>query len=854
MCRFIKNENMKKVILIIVIIIALIVGTLISIPLFFKQTILEKTKTAINNQLNAEVEFKDFKLSLFRNFPKITIEMQNVSITGKGEFQTDTLLSIETLQAKMNLKSLFKKSEKKIEEINLIEPKLNLIVGKTGNANWNVTAETAIDTQVADEKPVKQDDGFELQLEKIEIENAKVVYNDREINMLQVFEDVNLSVNGKMYGSSTELKGDGKVGNFSVKYDSVQYISNVSLETTTLLNVDYEKMDIRIIENELLVNRLPMQVTGLIQMPSDSMFFDLELKTKDSSFDNFLALIPPGYEDYLKKIKTSGSAAVSGTVNGLYFDENYPAFKLKIDVENGNLKYVDLPEEIKNIRADISIEKPQGDLDLTEVRVKNAHFEIKSNPVDMTLYLKNLVSDPFFDGALVGKVNFDQLKDALPLDSVNVSGTIDANLFAKGNYSSVEKEEYDKIKSDGTVLLDNFIYDSPDLTQKVLVPSGKLDFSPQNVNLSQLNMKVGQSDFSLTGKVSNYLNYIFKNGTLQGDLQMVSSFVNLNEILRLQKTKNAVSENKNVAEKQAENNPPSNEKNNVNTEKLAFDIPKNIDFTFHSNINKAVFDKLPISNIKGLITAKGGKLILNGLNMSMLEGELKLTGSYENTPLNQPFVDFGLDVVKFDIPNAYQSLSGFQKMMPIAGQSEGKLSTTLKMKGQLSQMFKLIPSSIDGTGFFNTENLRIIESPIFKELKGILLPEKLKNVDIEDFKANFIIENGNIDLKPFNTKVAGQETTVLGTLSAENLLNLRMDFKVNRNAIGSDIQNILSVIPGNEKITVLPAGVAISGPVGKPEVKVDLSETKKTVASAAKEGINDSLKKLGKGLQQLFEK
>ncbi|HPE75121.1 MAG TPA: AsmA family protein [Draconibacterium sp.] len=845
---------MKKVILIIVIIIALIVGTLISIPLFFKQTILEKTKTAINNQLNAEVEFKDFKLSLFRNFPKITIEMQNVSITGKGEFQTDTLLSIETLQAKMNLKSLFKKSEKKIEEINLIEPKLNLIVGKTGNANWNVTAETAIDTQVADEKPVKQDDGFELQLEKIEIENAKVVYNDREINMLQVFEDVNLSVNGKMYGSSTELKGDGKVGNFSVKYDSVQYISNVSLETTTLLNVDYEKMDIRIIENELLVNRLPMQVTGLIQMPSDSMFFDLELKTKDSSFDNFLALIPPGYEDYLKKIKTSGSAAVSGTVNGLYFDENYPAFKLKIDVENGNLKYVDLPEEIKNIRADISIEKPQGDLDLTEVRVKNAHFEIKSNPVDMTLYLKNLVSDPFFDGALVGKVNFDQLKDALPLDSVNVSGTIDANLFAKGNYSSVEKEEYDKIKSDGTVLLDNFIYDSPDLTQKVLVPSGKLDFSPQNVNLSQLNMKVGQSDFSLTGKVSNYLNYIFKNGTLQGDLQMVSSFVNLNEILRLQKTKNAVSENKNVAEKQAENNPPSNEKNNVNTEKLAFDIPKNIDFTFHSNINKAVFDKLPISNIKGLITAKGGKLILNGLNMSMLEGELKLTGSYENTPLNQPFVDFGLDVVKFDIPNAYQSLSGFQKMMPIAGQSEGKLSTTLKMKGQLSQMFKLIPSSIDGTGFFNTENLRIIESPIFKELKGILLPEKLKNVDIEDFKANFIIENGNIDLKPFNTKVAGQETTVLGTLSAENLLNLRMDFKVNRNAIGSDIQNILSVIPGNEKITVLPAGVAISGPVGKPEVKVDLSETKKTVASAAKEGINDSLKKLGKGLQQLFEK
>lgn len=847
---------MKKVVLIIIIVFAVILGTLIFIPIFFKQSILEKTKSTINKQLNAEVEFQGFKLSLFRDFPKVTIELQNVSITGKGEFQTDTLLTVETARAKMNIMSLFKNSERSIEEINLIQPKLNLIVGKTGNANWDVTTEPESKPEIGtSSQAVAQEEAFEIQLDKIEIENAKVVYNDREANMLQVFDGVNLKINGKMYGTSTELNAVGKVERYSVDYDSVRYISNVSLETTTLLNVDYEKMDIRIIENELLVNRLPMQVTGLIQVPSDSMFFDLSVKTKDSGFENFLALVPPAYEEYLKKMKTSGSASVSGTVNGLYFEENYPAFNLKIDVANGNLKYVDLPEEIKNIRADISIDKPQGDLDLTEVRIKNAHLEIKNNPVDLTLLLKNLVSDPYFDGAFVGKINFDQLKDALPLDSVNVSGTIDANLFAKGNYSSIEKEEYDKIKSDGVVLLDNFIYDSPDFTQRILVPSGKLDFSPQNVNLSQLNMKVGQSDFNLSGKVYNYLNYIFKDGTLQGDLQLASSFVNLNEILRLQKVeKKPVASNKKSAEIHADSGNPVNSTTAANNEKLAFDIPKNIDFTFRSNIDKALFDKLPISNINGLITAKNGKLILNGLNMNMLDGEMKLTGSYENTAQNQPFVDFGMDVVKINIPSTFQSFSGFQKMVPIAGQSEGQLSTTLKMKGQLTPMFKIIPSSIDGTGFFNTENLQIIESPIFKQLKGILLPEKLKNVDIDDFKANFVIENGNIDLKLFNTKIAGQETTILGTLSAENLLNMRMDFKVNRDAFGNDIQNILSIIPGNEKITVLPAGVAISGPVGKPEVKVDLSEARKLVTNVAKDGINDSLKKLGKGIQKLFEK
>ncbi len=845
---------MKKVVLIIIIVVAVILGILITVPIFFKQTILDKTKTTINKKLNAEVEFDGFKLSLFRNFPKVTIELQNLSITGKGEFQADTLLAVKTARAKMNIMSLFKNSERNIEEINLIQPKLNLIVGKTGNANWDVTIESDLKPEVSAEKPVEHEDDFRLELDKIEIENARIVYNSREINMFQIFEGVNLTINGKMYGSSTELNGKGSVERYSIDYDSVRYISNVALEINTLLNVDYEKMDIRIVENELLVNRLPMQVTGLIQMPSDSMFFDLSLKTKDSGFDNFLALVPPAYEDYLKNIKTNGSASVSGTVNGLYFEENYPAFNLKVDVANGSLKYVDLPEEIKNIKADISIDKPQGDLDLTEVRIKNAHLEIKNNPVDLTLLLKNLVSDPYFDGAFVGKVNFDQLKDALPLDSVNVSGTIDANLFAKGNYSSIEKEEYDKIKSDGIVLLDNFLYDSPNFTQRILVPSGRLDFSPQNVNLSQLNMKVGQSDFNLSGKVFNYLNYIFKDGTLLGDLQLVSSYVNLNEMLRLQKEKNAVTGITKNAEKITDSNASINAASAENAEELAFDIPKKVNFTFRSNIDKALFDKLPISDISGLITAKNGKLTLNGLNMKMLDGELKLTGSYENTAQNRPFIDLGFDVVKFDIPLAYQSLTGFRKLVPIAGQSQGKLSTTLKIKGQLTPMFKLIPASIDGTGFFNTENLRIIESPIFNQLKGILLPEKLQNVEIEDFKANFTIVNGNIDLKPFNTKIAGQETSVAGTLSAENLINMRMNFKVNRDAFGNDIQNILSVIPGNDKITTLPAGVLISGPVGKPEVKVDLSEARKTVTNAAKDGINDSLKKLGKGLQKLFEK
>src|SRR5690606_18498538 len=101
-------------------------------------------------------------------------------------------------------------------------------------------------------------------------------------------------------------------------------------------------------------------------------------------------------------------------------------------------------------------------------------------------------------------------------------------------YSAIENEEYEKIQSDGTVLLTRFIYDSPELTQLVNIPEGRLDFSPRAVNLSGLNLRVGTSDFRLAGQVTNYLNYLLKDGTLAGNLQLNSNLVNLNELLRLQ--------------------------------------------------------------------------------------------------------------------------------------------------------------------------------------------------------------------------------------------------------------------------------------------------------------------------------
>lgn len=721
-----------------------------------------------------------------------------------------------------------------IDEIILGQPRLNLLVAQSGNVNWDIIPEEPTDT-TAEEEP--SEDELDLKLEKIEIIEGQFIYDDREANMLLQMDGLNFDVSGEMYGTATQLLAEGEAKRFLLNYEGTSYISNVSVATRTVLNIDYEMMDISIQENELLVNRLPLEVTGMIQMPNDTMHFDLQLKTKESGFDNFMALVPPEYEEYMEGFQTSGTASITGTVNGFYYEEEYPAFNLKLDVSDGNLHYTDLPEQIKNISADVSVVKPQGILDLTKVDIHSAHAEVKNSPVDLTLELRNLVSDPAFNGKFTGNVNLAHLKDALPLDSVNMAGLIDANLTFRGNYSAIEQEDYANIQSDGSVTLSDFMYESVSLTEQVEIPEGKLNFSPKAITLNGLIMNIGQSNFRLSGNVTNYLNYMFQDGVVAGNLQLNSTLVNLNELMRLQRDEEPDTEQPDEA--------------------MAFDIPKNVNLTFKSDIRQVIFDRLPLTDVKGLITAKNERLVLDNLSMNTLDGNVVMTGSYQNTSENQPLFDFTFNVAEVDIPMAFQTFSGLQHILPIAGHSQGELSTDLKMRGQLTQQFDLIPQTVNGSGKISTENVRIVDSPLFSQLKGLLNAERLRNVTVDDFTASIIINNGAVLLRPFKTRIAGQEVEISGNLNTQNLLDMSMNFNVERDAFGTDVQQIINVLPGQERIKTIPATVELSGPVGKPEVSVNLEEARKKIVEevkkSSKEDIQKSLNKIGEGLKDLFK-
>ena len=63
---------MKRKILIISGIVVLIFGILTALPFLYKDKLLAKVKTTLNNQVNAKIDFSDFKaFAISHNFRKL---------------------------------------------------------------------------------------------------------------------------------------------------------------------------------------------------------------------------------------------------------------------------------------------------------------------------------------------------------------------------------------------------------------------------------------------------------------------------------------------------------------------------------------------------------------------------------------------------------------------------------------------------------------------------------------------------------------------------------------------------------------------------------------------------------------
>ncbi len=831
---------MKKFLKIFGGIILFLVALLIIVPYFFKDKIFEKVKTEMNNMLDAKVEIGNLSLSMLKSFPNLHLELKDICITGKNEFESDTLAFVGRLYTSVDLSSALSGTEIELGAVVLDHSKIKAKVLETGKANWNIV-KSSEEEVIEKEEELAEASNFNIIFKEVNVNNFKLIYDDASLKTIFEIGDLELRLRGNFSEKSTRLDLTTTCRNVNLDYENTNYLNDVELQLTAGLEADLEEMIFKFLENSLEVNQLKFEIDGQVAIADDAYNMDLNMEADKTDFKSLLAMIPDVFKSEMEGMETNGQFKLTAFAKGEYREGSFPEFGATLKVNEASFKYKDLPEQVENIRIDAQLKHPGGNLDLMQVDVNDFHVELANNPFDAELHIRNLMTDPHLSGFFKGLIDFSKIPDAIPMDSVKITGRIVSDVLFNGNYSAIEKEEYEKFTTKGKVVLHDFVFTTPDFPQGVKIVKSELNFTPRYITLNSFNSQIGQSDIRLKGKLENYIPYLMKGKTLKGKFDLSSNMINLNEFMS-----------------EAPETPVSNETSSDTVPLSVIEIPANVDIKLTSHFNTVRFDKMNIENVKGLIEVNNSKAKLTNLSMNMLKGTMAMNGTYSTLNLQKPEMDFALDVNEFDVNAAYHSLSMIKEMIPIAMNCEGSFSSDMKIEALLDQEMNPIPSTLNGKGALHSRGLLIKDNKAFNALAVALKNDDYKRISVTQFDLEFEITNGNIRVKPFATKIAGKTANIYGTQSVDGNLDFTMEMKLPKEDLGSALDKYFKQIPGLSNVPEFDVAVKITGTVDNPVVKPDLSkaikQAQKAVVKELEKQAKDKLKEKGKDLlDKLFK-
>ena len=75
-----KRSLLRKILKYAVLSLGILILLLFLLPILFRPQIIAFAKKQLNKQLTAKVDFEDVRISLFRNFPRLDLKFENLTI------------------------------------------------------------------------------------------------------------------------------------------------------------------------------------------------------------------------------------------------------------------------------------------------------------------------------------------------------------------------------------------------------------------------------------------------------------------------------------------------------------------------------------------------------------------------------------------------------------------------------------------------------------------------------------------------------------------------------------------------------------------------------------------------------
>ena len=802
---------MKKTIKIASIVFGIVLVVLLALPFAFHGQIERIVKQQGDRLLQVDFDFSELDISLLRHFPHATVSLSQLYVQGSAPFQNDTLLKADELSATVNLFSLFGSRGYEINRVLIRNTHLQAKVDKNGESNWNVlksSQHNETSQSPATEASPNDDssaDAFRILLQKFEVDNLSVSYDDRQTDLYVALHNLQSACEGDFASDASLLKLQLQSPSLTYRSAGVPLLNRVSIATDIDLQADFKQGRYTLENNRLSVNAVELGVDGWVTQLADGFDMDLKLKSGQVAFKDLLSLVPALYVKDFETLQANGNVVLSAFAKGkLQGRRQFPAFRVDLSVDDAHFRYPALPAGVEDIRLHLLVQNPGGSPDSTTLRLYPFHLSLGQHPLDVEARLKTPVTDPDFWLKAKGHLDLGKIKDVYPLETMQLEGIVDADVALSGQLSSIEKEQYEKLYATGNVSLKGLLLRMQGLPL-IEVKHSDLAFSPRYVALKKTTVHMGQNDLTFDSRLENYVGYFLKGTTLRGDLNVTSDFLCLSDFLTADTDTVAVTAVEDTLQMS-----PNTASGGI------LRIPANLDFTVRAHMQQVVLQNMKFHQVRGQLFIKDSKVDMQNLSMQTMGGNVVMNGAYATPVSHGPILNAGFAVSNLSFAQAYQELGMVRSLAPVFKELKGEFSGNIKVDTDLDNQMQPVLETTHGSGFLSTKDLSLSHVKFIDQVATIVNKPSLKELKVNNLRIDFTIDKGRVYTQPFDLQLGDYRMNLSGSTG----LDQTIDYK----------GKITLPASSGDRVRLSTVDMNIGGTFNSPKVSIDMASVAKNLA------------------------
>lgn len=805
-----QNKPLKFLLYSLVALVLLASG-LIGYLLANKNQIKKYAIDQLNAQLDAKITINNIDITLFKHFPKVSLDMHLVRVTDPIQ-PHKFLLQAQHVYIGFNFYDILRK-QYSIKLIAIDSAQLNLYTNLEGKSNFNIFKQ---DTSTV------ANHSFLLSLKEVNLNQVNVVYTNKSNKQHYDLRVQNTLLSGDFSNTGESINCNGLVYARMVKSNQFVFAKNKLLNLDLMLAINNQTETYSFTKGFIDLDMLQLNLEGSITNKPKSVLFDVKVGARKLDIPAMLSLLP-GIVSIPTDLNSEGELYFNGLIRGEASETSSPQISLTFGVKNGKLKKGD-GLSINQIK--FSGEFSNGvahNAKTSSLKINELQFNINEGKVMGNLFITDF-TNPEMKIHLKGNARAQDIIAFVKNGAVKrAEGDIKFDVDFEGFLSHINKVNWIKNKASGTIDLNlsNIEFDNnknrTELFKALLTVNGK------DVEINRLDAKINQSDVKVTGVLHNLIPYLLINGEkLDAQINYQSTHMDINNFTMLGKASNG-------------------------TIQTGFSLPDNISISANVGAGKLMYNLFIAQNVSAKVLWRGKVISLEDFTAQTMEGDIKLDGQIENALDGRFLITASSHLEGINIKRLFNECNDFGQQEITQKNLNGKLSGEINFVGVWSSNFRCDLNKLYVLSKIKVSNGELLNYEPLNALGKYIDVNDLRNLKFADLDNTIEIKNKTIFIPQFDVKNNALNITLSGTHSFNNIVDYRMKIKLSE--LLKNKRKKLSNEFNEEEVTAdrgVNLYISMKGPIDNISITYDKLGTKQKITQELKQekqNIKEILKK-----------